>query len=136
MMTSFGKVDLAHRSREARVLMPGDSGGTPQRSIRGFWNAHKKDPPTSPERKAERAAAEARQRKIAQEKALAAENLGKRAGISRLEEAQGRWSSDLRFHLETGFSVVHPGSGPGALFTSHTVRDGVSQVLQTGWMFH
>ena len=53
--------------------MPGDSGGTPQRSIRGFWNAHKKDPPTSPERKAERAAAEARQRKIAQEKALAAE---------------------------------------------------------------
>ena len=53
--------------------MPGESGGTPQRSIRGFWNAHKKDPPTEEERKAERAAAEARQRKIAQEKVLAAE---------------------------------------------------------------
>ena len=109
-----------------------------QRSIRGFWNAHKKDPPTSPERKAVRAAAEARQRKIAQEKALAAvkaKQLGFRDWKKHMYNL-GRWSSDLRFHLETGFSVVHPGSGPGALFTSHTVRDGVSQVLQTGWMFH
>ena len=52
--------------------MPGESGGTPQRSIRGFWNAHKKDPPTEEERKAERAAAEARQPSFEAETALVA----------------------------------------------------------------